>query len=268
MRPLEVKEYQWPSFGEGIRHQNNGELKYAPDMKGICAECPLACHPHPLVEDTENKNSFHKLCTLSVIASDDVKLLAVLEAFGKKKEKKLKLIQCPDQQLSIFDLSEQTLPEVSANQKLIDLYRCGGLFPDEAKILVAGFTLLRYIREDKSISSITPEIPPRRDIWSQVVSAQFATYSQAERNLAASLKDPQTVQVSPTTGEIVNGGDRNKLILAGFDFYRTEGIIQGHGTPRIKCASKGWGTWQKYETAGEVKAAWEELMKDEKVLNG
>jgi len=42
------------------------QLAWAEDVQ--CGfHCPLACHPHPMVEDEHDENTYHKLCTLTVI---------------------------------------------------------------------------------------------------------------------------------------------------------------------------------------------------------
>lgn len=35
-------------------------------LDSFCSACPLACYPHPLVQDPKNQYSYFKLCTLSV----------------------------------------------------------------------------------------------------------------------------------------------------------------------------------------------------------
>jgi len=269
MRPDTIKEYGWPVSGEWVRHQAHGRPKYAADMKGTCAECPLACYAHPMVPDPEEEHSFHKLCTLSVIASDPEKLEAVLAVFGKKREKKAKAVPPASEQLSIFDLEEQNLQETSSLQKLINMYQDAGLKPDEAKILAAGFILVRYIREEKTVYERLPGDKWHLG-WLKLMGSPFATFTQAERQLAAILKDPQVIQVRPETGEVITGTGRcyDKLVLAGFDLYRSEGIVAGHGRPRIKCYTKGWGNWKKFETGKECQKAWDELMLTDKALQG
>lgn len=133
---------------------------------------------------------------------------------------------------------------------------------DELKILNAGFALVRYDRDNKTVQCT------REDYlcgWAPPIP--FITYAAAEKTLKGMLAADNVV-------EVLSGGNVNmttsskKLRTAGFEFYRSEGIIPGHGYPRIKIGSKNWGTWAKYETGAECQSAWDELMKDPKALVG
>ena len=131
----------------------------------------------------------------------------------------------------------------------------------EIKILRAGFTLANYSREEKKVKATCCD--PRLG-WYLVSIAP--TYAAAERTLAELLEDKNTVQISEE-GRTVGGASEKKLADAGFEFYRSEGVIPGHGIgPRIKSRSTNWGTYKKFQTRNELLAAWKELMKDEKTL--
>ena len=158
-------------------------------------------------------------------------------------------------------------PSNSAGERALSLnsYTQLGFSRDEAKLLLAEFTLVRYDREEKVIYFAEPD--GDHSYWNRHVMSPFATYAAAERELKSLLSMLGYIEV--TIEGLVNLGHKNReLSDAGFDLYRSEGIMPGHGSPRIKCLSKNWGTWQKYETGEEVQAAWDELMKNEKALQG
>jgi hypothetical protein len=139
-----------------------------------------------------------------------------------------------------------------------DCFNC-----DEHKLLVAGYILVKYNRELKTIQQTY--IPPKRG-WAPSVT--FGTFAAAERTLKEALAADNVVEVC-LEDEVNMTSSSKKLYAAGFEFYRSEGIIPGHGiSPRIKQGSKNWSTWGKYESPEELKAAWVELMKDQKALNG
>lgn len=144
-------------------------------------------------------------------------------------------------------------------------YMLQGFSRDEAKLLFYGFTLLRYDRQEKAIYLAEPD--NGQSYWAHLVTSPFATYAAAEKELKNLLSMLGYIEVT-MDGLVLPGHKHKELSAAGFDLYRTEGTIPGCGTPRIKCFSKNWGTWQKYETAEEVHAAWDELMKNEKALEG
>lgn len=168
-----------------------------------------------------------------------------------------------EEQLSLFDL----LPQASALSPRIEALGRKGFSLDEAKILAAGFNLVRYVREEKRIDSALPD-GPEPDTWLKGLPDK--TFAAAEKRLAAILEAPREIFVSEGCVSTAYKGNKSwgKLTLAGFDFYRKEGVTPGHGTPRIKCYSRNWGTWEKFETPAQVEAAWEELMKNEKALEG
>ena len=140
-----------------------------------------------------------------------------------------------------------------------------GFTRDEAKLLLAGFSLARYDRTEKAVYTAHPV--NGRAAWSHHVRSPFGTYSLAERELKETVSQPGFIEVT-MTGSVRPGHKQKELFAAGFDMYRAQGLIPGHGTPRIKCASQNWGTWCKYDSPGEVQAAWDELMQNEKALEG
>ena len=159
-------------------------------------------------------------------------------------------------------------PRNSANEPdpSINTYIVQGFSRDQAKLLLAGFTLVRYGRTEKVIYLAVPD--EGKSHWFKHVGSPFATYTAAEKELKDLLSMLGYIEVTSDGLVLVTGRKHSELSAAGFDLYRSEGIVQGHGTPRIKCFSKNWGTWQKYETGEEVQAAWDELMKNEKALQG
>lgn len=161
-------------------------------------------------------------------------------------------------------------PEVEAPKPSYHRFMEMGFSRDESKLLLAGYSLVRYDRPAKNIDVISSG--EDRDAgciaWLKHERSPFATYSSAERELKSILSQPFYIEVT-MAGE-VTGHKQSELLAAGFDLYRSEGIIpgHGHGSARIKCFSKGWGTWKKFDTAEECRAAWDELMKEEKALQG
>lgn len=179
----------------------------------------------------------------------------------KKSQKQLKKTPDTTLQLTLFE----ALDEMKYQDSLFSQLEGRGFYSDEAKILCAGFSLVRYAREEKRIYQVLTD-GPITYCW--LKGLPFATYAAAEKTLAQLLlTNPLCIQVSES-GQVTGYKNINKLGAAGFDLYRSEGIIPGHGTPRIKCFSKNWGNWNKYASGEEVKAAWDELMKDKKALQG
>lgn len=128
---------------------------------------------------------------------------------------------------------------------------------DQAKVLAAGFGLILYIREKKEIHKTC-----QNPMLGWYLVRVHKTYAEAERTLKAERKGFIETREN---GSIVLCA---ALSAAGFEFYRSEGIMKGHGTPRIKIWP-GWRTWKKFETGRECKAAWDGLMKtDMKALEG
>lgn len=178
----------------------------------------------------------------------------------------------PLEQLPLFDLEALTTIPVFDNRNgetspsRIDILQEKGFSHDEAKILAAGFILVRYNREEKRVDLATPK-GPVPDSWLKGLPEK--TYAAAERSLGYLLDAPSYIQVDENGyAERSSHKSIKKLVDAGFEFYRQEGVMKGHGTPRIKIASKNWGTWRKFESGAEVVDAWTELMKNEKALQG
>lgn len=131
----------------------------------------------------------------------------------------------------------------------------------EIKILRAGFALVLYDREQKTVYRSYPD--PRRG-WAPM--GIFPTYAAAERKVAELLEDPRAVQVN-FSGQTLNSRDEKKLRDAGFSFYRNAGMDYGEKWGRIKIGPS-WSTYRKLETREDLETAWTELMKDEKALQG
>ncbi len=175
----------------------------------------------------------------------------------------LRLVPCPTRQTSLFD----NLPPLEIIETQPDLIKTRAATicysPDETKILASGFSLVRYDREAKTVQCNFVDNPDKG--WAPAVP--FNTYAAAEKTLKEMLQLATVVEVS-LDGKANMTTSSKKLFAAGFEFYRSEGIVPGHGYPRIKQYSKNWGTWQKYETPEQCQAAWDELMQDQIALQG
>lgn len=158
--------------------------------------------------------------------------------------------------------SELIKATVENQDKYIRALTKKGFSRDEIKVLRAGFSLVKYIRDEKKVLKSCAD--PMLGWFLMGISP---TYAAAERRLKDLITDPKCIQTTED-GTIDMTGGSKRLYDAGFDFYRHEGIMTGHGSPRIKQASKNWGNWQKFASEKEVKAAWAELMKNEKALEG
>lgn len=164
-------------------------------------------------------------------------------------------------------LAPDPAPVVNKKDPSYDRFIQQGFSRDEAKLLHAGLSLVRYNREAKTIDLISSGEDSEKGVvaWLKHESSPFATYSAAERELKSILSEKGTIEV--TLEGQVTGHKESELEAAGFGLYRVEGIVPGHGTPRIKIWPN-WCTWNKYNSPSECKAAWDELMKDEKALQG
>lgn len=162
-------------------------------------------------------------------------------------------------QLDLFERQMQ-ICEITEPEPAIIYTRTGDIEGNEAKILLAGFDLVNYDRELKTISRIVADQSGQG--WNKV--GEYPTYAAAERALKEILKDSSCIRVSHD-GEVLD--NRKPLIAAGFEFYRRNKTL-GDTVKRIKCYSKNWGTWQKYESAEQCKSAWNELMQNPKALEG
>ena len=131
---------------------------------------------------------------------------------------------------------------------------------DEAKLLAAGFRLVRLDREMKRIDTSCHN--PRL-YWTPDTIRE--TFAAAERDLKQAVEGPENfIAVSMNGG----AGRCAKLDSAGFTFYRVEGLTGHHEQCRIK-VGPNWSTWKKFDTPAECQAAWNELMdNDPKALEG
>ncbi len=118
---------------------------------------------------------------------------------------------------------------------------------NEAKILAAGFQLVKYDRYEKQLS--VTAVDPRAG-WLHLLARE--TFSAAERDLETMITDGM-IYIS---GNIIAAVPSHKCISAlrdkGFEFYRKEDL-------RIKYGS-GWRTWKKFSTPEECTTAWDTLM--------
>lgn len=135
---------------------------------------------------------------------------------------------------------------------------------DEAKLLDAGFRLVRYRRYDKTIE--LSEADPCNG-W--LLLDPFPTYAAAERKLKE-FKDKGNIETG-TDGKIIMSGwnQPGGLLKAGFEFYRCYGFHDYDSSFCIKQGSKNWSNWGKYSSREELKKAWDTLMnEDPKALEG
>ena len=177
----------------------------------------------------------------------------------------LRLMPRITRQVSLFDnLSPLEIIEKQPDLITTTICTADQFSRDEQKLIAAGYVLVKYDREAKSIQQTYIE---SGNGWTPAIT--FKTFAAAEKTLKEAIALENVVEVT-LDGKVNFASCRSKLFKAGFDFYRTEGIISGHGhdVPRIKQASKNWGTWGKYEHPYQLKNAWDELMKDEKALIG
>lgn len=136
---------------------------------------------------------------------------------------------------------------------------------DELKVVAAGFPLVKYFREEKTIR--VSEADPANG-WIELPA--FATYAQAERKLKA-LKEEGHIE-SSVDGTIVMTGWNipGRIKDAGFEFYRRYGhraYDAGMGCC-IKTGSRNWSNLAKYDTTEQLQQAWEHLMQQPKALEG
>ena len=96
---------------------------------------------------------------------------------------------------------------------------------DEAKILRAGFSLVRYDRAEKKVLKTCKD-----PLLGWFLVGVYPTFAAAERQLKECLADPYSVEVT-ASGTVMNSNGWAKLRAAGFESYRAEGIVPGHGTP-------------------------------------
>lgn len=172
-------------------------------------------------------------------------------------------------QMSLLDLLEaEPWPKLKdwayGIRSISDLMNKGGYSRDQAKVLRAGFQLVKYTRESKQIE-FTGTDP--LDGWSLLDG--FPTYAAVERKLKEMLDQSEYVA---TGDDGTIGGSTNmsgKLRKAGFDFYRVYGLREYENDFRIKQASKNWATFKKCDSAEQLQAAWDDLMEtDMKALKG
>lgn len=139
-----------------------------------------------------------------------------------------------------------------------------GYSRDEAKVLAAGYMLVRYTREEKLIE-VSAAIAT--DGWKEF--EPFLTYAAAERKLKEMI-DSGRINTGHDGKIIMTGWNRpGGLINDGFEFYRCYGMNAYDQGCCIKQGSKNWSNWGKYADQAELITAWDGLMNDDlKALEG
>ena len=122
-----------------------------------------------------------------------------------------------------------------------------GFNRNEAKILTAGFSLVKYDREAKQLS-ISAEDP--RAGWMTLPARE--TFSAAERDLEKMIEDGLINVAGNIKGTVAGHKCTHKLRAAGFEFYR-------NGGDRIKFGDS-WKTWKKFDDSMDCSAAFETLL--------
>ena len=183
----------------------------------------------------------------------------------QRKIEKIKPFDWKDAGRGVIVEAQESKRQADVRASIEDL-RSRGFHRDEIKILRAGFSLVRYNREEKTISETWDD-----PILGWYLVDSYNTYAAAERKLAEIVQDPAIVQVSLDGKGVYSGRDENKLQKAGFDFYRVEDPAFNDSYPRIKSRSSGWGTFKRFEKGDNVgvRSAFADLMEnDEKALEG
>jgi hypothetical protein len=134
-----------------------------------------------------------------------------------------------------------------------------GYSRNEAKIIAAGFQLVKYSRDERVVS-ITAVDP--RGGW--LSSPPASTFAAAERDLATVLERPGLIEVAGNKkGGVVGHKCMHALRAVGFEFYRAERVMgpnnSGEVISKIKFGSS-WRTWKKFDTPNEYEHAWNTLM--------
>lgn len=138
-----------------------------------------------------------------------------------------------------------------------------GFSRDQAKVLAAGFMLVRYTREEKLVEVSAPLM---EEGWKQF--EPFPTYAAAERKLKEMIESGR-VNTDNTGKIIMTGWNQPGVRKEGFEFYRCYGLYEYHTSCCIKQGSTNWSNWGKYKDREELKEAWDKLMnEDPKALEG
>lgn len=189
----------------------------------------------------------------------DLRFPAPVMENGQKVGSLIKCGEC-DQVIARFDnerkpIPRELWPENGGNIEQADI-RKHGYKPAELKMIKAGFSLIRYDRDNKDVYKTCKDPALGRFL---VIHGK--TYADCERRLAEELKDTKLVQVDADG----NAADRHaeaKLRAAGFEFYRMEKGSEGV-SPKIKVGSKNWGMLAKYKDDAELTTAWKKLMDED-----
>lgn len=162
-------------------------------------------------------------------------------------------------QAGLFDDLEWDQPDLVKVPAAMSCYS-----RDERKVVAAGFGLVRYNRDLKTVQ-ITNDDPATG--WGPAVP--FNTYAAAERTLKATIE--QGCIETGLDGKIVMSGWNRpgRLMEAGFEFYRCYGLRNYDTGSCIKVGSKNWSNLAKYGSREELQQAWDKLMSDDpKALEG
>lgn len=175
----------------------------------------------------------------------------------------LRLVPQPTRQGGLFD----NLPPLDIIEKQPDLIKttetADCFTNDEKKLHTAGYILVKYNRELKTIQQTY--IPPKKG-WAPSVT--FGTYAAAERTLKEALQAEKVVEVT-LEGKVNMTTCSRKLFTAGFEFYRVYGFHAYDTSHCIKVGSKNWSNLAKYKDQVELRIAWDKLMnEDPKALEG
>jgi hypothetical protein len=118
---------------------------------------------------------------------------------------------------------------------------------NEAKILAAGFQLVKYERDEKQLS--VTAVDPRAG-WLHLPARE--TWAAAERDLETMITDGMINVVGNGKAGVPGHKCMKALRAVGFEFYRNAGDRIKHGD--------SWKTWKKFDDSMDCSAAWETLL--------
>jgi len=173
------------------------------------------------------------------------------------------LVKCSgcDRVIARFDLERKPVPpelwpENGAALGAADIRR-HGYKPSELKMIKAGFSLIRYDREDRNLYRTCKD-----PALGRFLVLHGKTYAECERKLDELLKDDAKLVQVTADGSAADRHAEAKLRAAGFEFYRFEKGSPGV-TPKIKVGSKNWGMLAKYKDDAELAVEWKKLMNED-----
>lgn len=155
---------------------------------------------------------------------------------------------CKDQcNLSQTCLLKEAEEEKQTEKPTVNELMLWGYNHNEAKILAAGFSLVKYDREAKQLF-ISAEDP--RGGW--LLLPERETFAAAERDLEQMIADGSINVAGNHKGTVAGHKCMHRLRAAGFEFYR-------NGGDRIKYGDS-WKTWKRFDDSIDCLTAWEELL--------